>query len=112
VQPHRHVGVEVAPRIGAVGADAADLRREVHDHVRALDREQPPHRLLLGQVVFDPARDDHGAGAAVAQQGAHAAAEKSGAAGDQDALAGEAHQSARPERHSIDFSPASTSARS
>ena len=74
--------------------------------------EQPTDRLLLGQVVFDPARDDHGAGAAFAEQGTHAAAEKSRAAGDQDALAGELHQSARPERHSIDLSPASTSARS
>ena len=98
VQPHRHVGVEVAARIGPVRADAADLGGEVHDHVRPLDREQPADRLLLGQVVVGPARHDHRAGAALAQKGADAAAEKFGAAGDQDALAREPHHSARPER--------------
>src|SRR5512145_129782 len=112
VQAHGHVGIEVTPRISAVRANAANLCRQVHDHVGALGSPKPMHRCLFREVVFGAAGNDQGLRAALPEHGTYAPAEESRAASDQDALASELSHSTRPERHSIDFSPASTNARS
>src|SRR5262249_40975277 len=47
---HDKVVVEKSARVTAVGADAADLGREVENHRRSLLSEEPADIPLLGQV--------------------------------------------------------------
>ena len=101
---HLQVVVEETSRVLAIGADAADNRREVNDDVRLDVGVQPLHRRLVGQVVLRlPRRDDVPAAAAL-ELGDDVPAEKAAAAGHDDALRGEiTHEprlpaGARPDR--------------
>ena len=95
MQTHRHVGVEEAARIVAIGADPAHLGRQMKHHVRSRFLEQPCHRDRVGQVVLGAARDDHLGGAALLQQPADGSPEEARAAGHQHALARQAEMRSR-----------------
>ena len=84
---HHEVVVEVLAGILAVGADAADLRRQVDDEVGARVVVEPAHAGHVDEIVVARARDDDLAGAARAQLLDDEGAEEAGAAGDDDALA-------------------------
>ena len=85
VQPHHRVLEQVAARVVAVGADAADLCRQVDDQVRPRVGQQATDGCAIDQVVVARARDEH-ARALPLHALHHVASEKSGAAGDDDLL--------------------------
>src|SRR5262245_36581363 len=80
----------------AVGADAADARGEMDDDVRTHLGQQPPDVLAAAQIVLLAAGHDDRRRTARPQFADHDGPEKTGAAGDDDALAAPELQATRP----------------
>src|SRR5207253_63539 len=74
-----------SPRVLAVRADATDFGCEVNDDVRLVLSVKPLDVLLARQIEFRPPRDYEIAVPALLELFDDNAAEKSGAAGDEDA---------------------------
>ena len=87
VQGHRHVGEEVAARVGHVGPDAAHLGGEMEHDVGLEVGVHPRHVGLAGEVVVTTPRDRDLVDAAGGQRGPDAPAEEAGPAGHDDARA-------------------------
>ena len=60
LQAHHGVLEEEAPRVVAVGADAAHPRRQVDHEVGPRVGEQAPHGVAIDEVVLRRARHEHG----------------------------------------------------
>ena len=86
VQPHRHIGVEVAARVGAIGTDASHLSSQVNDRVWAGIGEELANGLLFGEVVVRAARNDQFAGSGDSELLTEKRAEKTCATGDNNTL--------------------------
>jgi hypothetical protein len=86
VKPHRHIGEEEPPGVVAVGADPADLRRQVHDDGRLDVLVEPLDLGLAGNVVILAAEGDDVGEAALLQLVEDEAAKEAGAAGDEDSV--------------------------
>jgi hypothetical protein len=84
VRAHHQVRVPVAAGIGAVGADAADLGREVEDELRVAVAEEPLGVVAPRQVVVAPPRREDLV-APLLEPLDEVRAEEAYAAGDEDA---------------------------
>ena len=119
VQPHHRVLEQEASGVVAVGADAADLRREVEDQVGSGVRHQAADRTAVDQVVLRE-RGTTTLAPLAAQLLDDEAAQEAGAAGDDDSLllpkrahgAGEFYHETRAGRAPLRRLPRATSARS
>ena len=93
---HDEVVVKKGPRMPAVGADAADLGREMENDVRADFVEQSIDLIRTGQIAIGAARNREVHAAMRTQLPNQAPAKKAAATGDQDRMLSQVHS-----RHSV-----------
>ncbi len=86
IEPHLQVFVEKAARFTLVGADAADLCRQMKDDLRLEVTEEPRDRLGVEQIVVLVSGHGERFTTSLTQPCTEGSAEKSCAAGDYDAL--------------------------